>query len=256
VRDHRREAPPPAEPTVRDHRGGDAPPAQPGQPVVRDHRGGADVRVHVEPPATQTVVVRHRGAPTTTYVQGGSTVHYHPGPPGPGFMLPMRLEVGNLSGPTDRGYLGGSSLRLGLHWASLSPRSVTYDVGVGLQLGWLLGPAEQAMSPDTKNVSMLGLYVEGAKVLHKGRFWRTWAGARGEYFARDAFGEDATGYGLSGRVSAELFADDSNSRPHGLFLGSYGFGMYLEANVRQLGDEVSPVQVGIGFTFRTPMVVL
>ena len=75
-----------------------------------------------------------------------------------------------------------------------------------------------------------------------------------EYVASSAFGEDHVGLGLAGRLSAELYASGVGVEPRGFFLGTYAIGVYAEAAGRQLGNDVSALQVSGGLTFRTPFV--
>jgi hypothetical protein len=204
-----------ASPNERDHR---------SRPAVRDHRD------HDTPPR------RYRRRP------------------GPRVMMPLKIDLGVQTASTSRGVLPGVELRAGIHWASLSPQPTSFDLGLGVFGAVLVGPEDDAMPDADHDVLYGGLYLEGGRTLSRGRYWRTWASGRGEYFGTSAFGQDQSGLGLAGRLSAELFASGVGIEPRGLFLGTYAIGVYVEVAVRDLGDEVGALQVSGGLTFRTPLV--
>jgi hypothetical protein len=206
------------------------------RPRVRDHRTES-----AEPaPRTDAPPPRHR----------------HRKRPGPKVMLPLRFDVGATSASTSDGFRGGVEMKLGVHWASLSPTPTRYDVGLGV-FGAVLPGAEDAAMPEVDNdVLYGGAYLEAGKVLSEGRHWRTWAAGRGEYLGTSAFGENHEGFGVAGRLGAELYLSGVGIEPRGLFLGTYAIGVYAEASARDLGGEVSPMQVSGGLTLRTPLVFM
>ena len=220
-------APAAANPGVRDHRPAAAPEA-------RDHRGTTTVRPHTDSPPPKRYKKRR----------------------GPRFMMPLKLDFGMQGANTELGYLPGFELRAGVHWASLSPKPTNFDVGVGGFIAALAGPEDDTMPDVDNDVVYGGLYLEVGQTLSKGRFWRTWAAGRGEYFGSSAFGEEDAGFGVAGRLSAELYLSGVGIEPRGLFLGTYAIGVYAEAAGRDLGDDVSPIQVSGGLTFRTPLVFM
>ncbi len=174
--------------------------------------------------------------------------------PGPRLMMPLKVDLGMTGANTSMGYLPGVELRAGIHWASLSPQPTNFDVGLGVFGAVLVGPTDDAM-PDAENdVLYGGGYVEIGQTLSKGDWWRTWGAARGEYLGVSAFGQEQAGFGLAGRLSAELYASGVGIEPRGLFLGTYAVGVYAEAAGRGLGEDVSSLQVSAGLTFRTPLV--
>lgn len=208
-------------------------------------------------PASATPVVRdhraERPAPTTTVVS--SQPRRYRRRPGPRLMMPLKIDIGATGANTTLGYLPGIEARLGIHWASLSPQPTNFDVGVGVFGAALVGPENDTM-PDAENdVVYGGAYLEIGQTLSHGRFWRTWASGRGEYLGSNTFGEDHTGFGAAGRLSAELYVSGVGIEPRGVFLGTYAIGVYAEAAARGLGDDVSALQVSGGLTFRTPLVL-
>lgn len=175
--------------------------------------------------------------------------------PGPRLMMPLKIDFGMQGANTSLGYLPGAELRAGIHWASLSPQPTNFDVGLGLFGAVLVGPENDAMPDANNDVLYGGAYLEMGQTLSKGDWWRTWGAARGEYMAVNSFGEESTGFGLAGRLSAELYASGVGIEPRGLFLGTYAVGVYAEAAGRGLGEDVSALQVSAGLTFRTPLVL-
>ena len=175
--------------------------------------------------------------------------------PGPRFMLPLRIDIGAQGANTSHGYLPGIEVRAGVHWASLSPEPTNFDIGLGVFGAALIGPQTDTMPGANNDVVYGGAYLEAGETLSHGDWWRTWASARGEYLASNAFGQESSGFGAAGRLSAELYTSGVGIEPRGVFLGTYAIGVYVEAAARELGDGVSPVQISGGLTFRTPLVI-
>ncbi len=199
-------------------------------PEVRDHRNDSAA------PASGTVTVRSRRRP------------------GPRVMMPLKIDLGAAGADTSRGFAPGIGGAVGIHWASLSPKPTNFDIGVGL-FGALLGaPASSDEMATSDSVAYGGAYLEVGHTLAQGNFWRTWASGRGEYVGSTAFGEDHAGFGVSGRLAAELYVSGVGIAPGGLFLGSYAIGAYAELGVRDTVDDLGSVHVSGGLTFRTPLV--
>ncbi len=175
--------------------------------------------------------------------------------PGPRLMAPLKVDLGVTgASTTPAGFLPGIELRAGVHWASLSPQPTNFDIGLGLFGAVLPGPTNATSDTSDDDVVYGGAYLEVGQTLSHGDYWRTWASGRGEYLGASAFGKDQTGFGLAGRVSAELYASGVGIEPRGLFLGTYAIGVYAEVAGRQLGSDVGALQVSAGLTFRTPLV--
>jgi hypothetical protein len=216
----------------------DAAPAA-ANPEVRDHRA-PEAR-----PTTTTVVDADRPPPQRYRRRRG-----------PKIMMPLKLDIGVTGANTTQGYLPGIELRAGIHWASLSPKPTDFDIGVGGFIAALAGPEDESMPEADNDVVYGGAYLEVGQTLSKGRFWRTWASGRGEYLGSSTFGETQEGFGVAGRLSAELYVSGVGIEPRGVFLGTYAVGVYAEAAGRGLGDDVSALQVSGGLTFRTPLVFM
>ena len=181
-------------------------------------------------------------------------VHYRRRP-GPRFMLPLKIDIGAAGASTTHGFATGVGAAIGIHWASLSPQPTDTDVGIGVFGALMSAPIDPNAMTDSTGVAYGGAYLEGAHTLSRGNFARTWASLRGEYLSSTAFGgADHVGIGVSGRLSAELFASGVGIEPRGLFLGTYAVGVYVEAGVRQVTSDLGAFQIGAGLTFRTPMV--
>jgi len=174
--------------------------------------------------------------------------------PGPRIMMPLKVDIGMQGASTTMGYLPGLEVRAGIHWASLSPRPTNTDVGIGVFGAALFGPEDAADPGGHDNVVYGGAYLEVGQTLAHGDWWRTWASGRGEYLGSSTFGHEQAGFGVAGRLSAELYASGVGIEPRGVFLGTYAMGVYVEAAGRGLGEDVSALQVSAGLTFRTPLV--
>lgn len=212
----------------------DAAPAA-AQPDTRDHR--------TQPPPPET---RPSSANTVTATRYRRR-------PGPRYMVPLKVDIGATGANTTNGYQPGVELRAGIHWASLSPRPTNFDLGLGVFVAALPGDDTEMADVDD-DVVYGGAYLEIGQTLARGNFWRTWAAGRGEYLGASVFGEDHTGFGVAGRLSAELYISGVGIEPRGLFLGTYAIGVYGEVGARDLGDDVDALQVSAGLTFRTPLV--
>ncbi len=175
---------------------------------------------------------------------------------GPRIMMPLRFDIGAQGANTSQGYLPGVELRAGIHWASLSPKPTNFDIGLGVFGAVLAGPENDQMPDANNDVLYGGAYLEVGQTLSHGSFWRTWASGRGEYIGSSTFGTEQAGFGVAGRLTAELYASGIGIEPRGVFLGTYAVGVYAEAAGRGLGDDVSALQVSGGLTFRTPLVFM
>lgn len=193
-------------------------------PIVRDHRAEAG--------AQATVTYRRR--------------------PGPRVMMPLKVDLGAAGADTSRGFAPGIAGSIGIHWASLSPTPTNFDVGIGV-FGALLAAPQDEMS-DENGVAYGGAYLEVGHTLSRGDWWRTWASGRAEWLGSSAFGEEHTGFGVSGRLSAELYASGVGIAPRGVFLGTYAIGVYAEVGARDTANDLGAMHVSGGLTFRTPLV--
>lgn len=204
--------------------------------------------------APATAEVRDHRAPVVQPSVESSPRRYRRRP-GPRFMMPLKVDIGATGADTTRGFAPGIGAAIGIHWASLSPRPTDTDVGIGV-FGALLGApaADTSAMATSEAVAYGGAYLEVGHTLARGSAWRTWASGRGEYLASTAFGEDHTGLGAAGRLSAELYVSGAGIEPRGIFLGTYAIGVYAEVGVRDVASDLGSLHVGGGLTFRTPLV--
>ena len=169
-------------------------------------------------------------------------------------MMPLKIDIGAAGTTTERGFAPGIGAAVGIHWASLSPKPTNTDVGIGVFGALLVAPEDTSVMNDKNGVAYGGAYLELAHTLSHGNWWRTWASGRGEYLGSTAFGEDHVGFGASGRLAAELYVSGVGIEPRGLFLGTYAIGVYVEAGLRDVVQDVGKFHMSGGLTFRTPLV--
>jgi hypothetical protein len=208
----------------------------------------------VSPAARAEVVMTERAsvAPAPTVVV--TAEHHYRRRPGPRFMVPLKIDLGWADVHTSRGWFSGIEAAVGIHWASLAPEPTNFDVGVGVFGVFAFVPSDNDPTTDD-SASYSGVYLEGAKTLSMNGWGRTWAGVRGEYDTSNGFGTSHQGFGVAGRLSAELYAHGVGIAPDGLFLGTYAVGVYIEAGVRDLAPGLDDLQLTAGLTFRTPLVI-
>lgn len=205
-------------------------------------------------PAFANPEARPTYQPAASAPAPAATVRYRRRP-GPRFMMPLKIDLGASTASTERGLAPGVSGAVGIHWASLSPRPTNFDIGLGVFGGLHVAEKREDVMNDSNGLAYGGVYLEGARVLSMNGWGRTWASARGEYLASGAFDhESSTGFGVSGRLSAELYASGVGIAPRGLFLGTYAVGVYAEAGARQMAEGINAFQATVGLTFRTPLV--
>jgi hypothetical protein len=207
--------------------------------------------------AADPVVREHGDNPSSSgYQPGISDRPRYRRRPGPRFMMPLKIDIGAAGANTTRGFAPGIGAAIGIHWASLSPRPTDTDIGVGVFGALLVAPQDTSTTMDDSNgVAYGGAYLEVGHTLSRGNWWRTWASGRGEYLRSAAFGEDGhTGFGATGRLSAEIYVSGVGVAPSGLFLGTYAIGAYIEAGARDMASDIGAFHVGGGLTFRTPLV--
>jgi hypothetical protein len=173
--------------------------------------------------------------------------------PGPRFMMPLKIDIGATGMSTDRGFAPGIAGAIGIHWASLSPTPTDTDIGIGV-FGALMAAPMDPNGTNDNGIAYGGAYLEFGHTLSRNDWGRTWASARGEYLGSSVYGVSHTGFGVTGRLSAELYTSGVGIEPRGLFLGTYAIGVYAEAGLRDVGPGVNDFTATAGLTFRTPLV--
>jgi hypothetical protein len=167
-------------------------------------------------------------------------------------MPPFELDLGLTWSESGARSASGSVLLVGLSRATLDPRPIAFDVGVGY-VRWFAGADTSAIvARSTSSPSITdahGGYLDLAARVHESRHVRSWLAVRGELL--DA---DGAAFGVAARVATELWTG-ANKRDGGLVaLGSLAIGLYAEAGLRDGRDDVKTFTLGI--TVRSPFVLV
>jgi hypothetical protein len=169
-------------------------------------------------------------------------------------MLPFKLDIGGASARTRRGLATGMGASLGLHWASLAAQPTNFDIGIGGFVSGLDAPRSTRGMDVNDHFVQLGAYLEVGHTLTTGRHLRTWASGRGEYLSTEVFGPEHNGFGVSGRLTGELFTSGTSSSP-GYRHGTLAIGVYAEVAARDSGMDGATLSTSLGLTLRTPFVL-
>ena len=164
---------------------------------------------------------------------------------------PFKLDLGLTRSESGARSASGSVLLVGLSRATLDPRPIAFDVGLGY-VRWSAGDDASttvARSTSSRSISdAQGGYLELAARVHDSRHVRSWLAVRGELL--DA---DGAAFGIAARVATELWTG-ANERDGLVALGSLAIGVYAEAGLRDGRDDVKTFTVGI--TVRSPLVLV
>lgn len=176
------------------------------------------------------------------------------------FIPPMKLDVGRMTehvGGVDR---AGGELMLGINLATLYPKPMPFDLGVGWVDVSLDGGAPAAMplseitdpgpGPAAVTVSD-GWYVEASGLLGGGEHWRTWLTSRGEMFHSAGRSE----YGAFVRVSGELWAGAVGGDHSAAVCGVVSLGAWAEVGERQEPDGERARVAATGLSVRVPLLI-
>jgi hypothetical protein len=171
----------------------------------------------------------------------------------PGMVLPpFELDLGLTWSEAGTRAASGSVLLLGLSRATLDPRPVAFDVGLGYVRWWAGDDPSPVAARSTGSPPIAdahGGYLDLAARVHESKHVRSWLAVRGELL--DA---DGAAFGVAARIATELWTG-ANERDGGvLALGSLAIGVYAEAGLREGRDDVRTFTVGI--TVRAPLVLV
>jgi hypothetical protein len=176
-----------------------------------------------------------------------------PGQACPGMVLPpFDLDLGLTWSESGARRASGSVLLVGLSRATLDPRPVAFDVGLGY-VRWSAGDdpgaivARATSSPPISDAH--GAYLDLAARIRESRHVRSWLAVRGELL--DA---DGAAFGIAARVATELWTGASKRDGGLVALGSLAIGVYAEAGLREGRDDVKTFTIGI--TVRSPFVLV
>lgn len=168
----------------------------------------------------------------------------------PGMVLPpFELDLGRTWMTSGARVASGSVLLVGLGRATLDPRPVAFDVGLGY-VRWSVDddPSEITARSTTSPRSISGAhgaYLELAARVQESRHVRSWFAVRGELLSADG-----AALGFAARLATELWTG-ANKRDGGLLaVGALAIGVYAEAGMREGRDDVKTFTVGL--TMRSP----
>ncbi len=178
-------------------------------------------------------------------------------------MPPLKLDVGSIA-LSDRqgGFATGTSLLVGLNWATIYPKRVGIDVGVGYVGTFIADTAEPAGDagpavargiaptpiPASRLVSAHGGYLEVSMLAHEVPHLRTWVSGRAELLRSGGKGV----LGMATRVSTELWSGISLGGRGGVGFGVFAIGAWAEVGVRELPGGGLARQVSGGISGRVP----
>jgi hypothetical protein len=169
------------------------------------------------------------------------------------FMPPFKLDLGRTWSESGTQTATGSVLLVGLSRATLDPRPVAFDIGLGY-VRWSAGDdtsttvaRSTTSSPSISDAQ--GGYLELAARVQESKHMRSWLAVRGELL--DAAG---TAFGLAARVATEVWTGAS-VRDGGVFaIGSLAIGAYAEVGFRDGRDDVKTFSVGL--SLRSPFAAI
>jgi hypothetical protein len=182
-----------------------------------------------------------------------------------GFFLavpPLRADVGALAVSGD-GVHVGTQVVVGVHLASVWPRDIPVDVGVGLVSASVddgSGTVSKATVHDEPEApSFVGGYLDLSSRMAGGPHWRTWAGVRGEALRGELDDEGRIAFGGVARVAAEIYVGGGGAASGGsggaALIGVFALGVYADLSYRDLAGPLGGVGVSSGVTMRVPFIV-
>ncbi len=174
---------------------------------------------------------------------------------------PMRIDVGAESSSVHGTSRGGGELMIGLDAATLYPKPLPIDLGVGFidvssddpGTGPMLLDASSGSRPPGPRAPepLLGWYAELSGRISGGDHWRTWVSGRGERFHAG----DRTELGGVVRVSAELWAGVALADGRGVIFGVVALGAWAEAGMRGQPDGSVARVAATGLSVRVPLII-
>ncbi len=176
----------------------------------------------------------------------------------PGMVLPpFTLDLGQTWSESGSTSATGSVLLIGLNRATLDPRPVDFDVGLGYVRWSVAGndadtgttAARSTVTPSIADAQ--GGYLELAARVQESSHVRSWLAVRGELLD-----VDGAAVGVAARVSTELWTG-TNARNGMVAIGSLAIGLYAEVGLREGGDGRDEVRTfTLGISVRSPFVLI
>lgn len=172
---------------------------------------------------------------------------------------PLEVEIGRVSASSAEGApIVTGQILVGISWASLYPSRTPVDVSVGFIS---IGDTEPTTTSVAKKTSSTteppagdqsnGTFVAAEVRLAEGRYWRTWAGGRGEVLSVHG----ARRQGGFGRMSAEIYVGGADAQGNGVFCGTVALSGWLELGARERLDGSLARVVAAGFGLRIPFLM-
>ncbi|HEU5056175.1 MAG TPA: hypothetical protein VFU21_06610, partial [Kofleriaceae bacterium] len=191
-----------------------------------------------------------------------------------GIVPPSRTEVGTTVIAGEGQPQSGVRFATGAHLASgQTSRERRFDVGAGMvyerlaapPLGSQERPLAAAPTPPSAGqppevLDAYGTYVDAAAVVQRGRWHRTWLGARSELLRQEGPTGPHAVSATFARVAWETYApahaaggfSSSNAFGAGFAYGSFALGLFLESGIRTTdGERPAFVAIG-GMSLRMP----
>ena len=161
------------------------------------------------------------------------------------FLPPLEIEVGAASISTRDGpSVVATQWMVGASWASGNRRATPIDVSVGV----ISTSSDEPRPGEVTDAT--GGFLDLALRVREGRYYRTWAGVRGELMGTEGVGV----LGATGRVSAELWRGIEAADRDAGALGAFAVTVWFELGVRERPDRGLAQTAAVGLGVRLPMV--
>lgn len=178
---------------------------------------------------------------------------------GGGFLPPAKLDVGTIAVSDRHGdFAMGTSLLVGLNWATLYPKRTGFDIGIGYVGTFLPEPESRYLArggdpvAPSQLASAHGGYLEVSLLANERKHMRTWISGRGELLESNGQG----GLGMATRVSTELWGGILAGAGNGGIVGVFAIGLWAELGVRELPNDGLARQLSMGISGRLPFVIV
>ena len=172
-----------------------------------------------------------------------------------GFLPPLKVDYGSTALFSDSGATRTASLiSTSLNWATLYPHRSTFDIGIGYTAILDSQPTEPSkLHGRTKqDFTMHGGFLEFSRLVgEEGAYTRAWLGTRVEMLRISG----QTVYGISTRLSAEVWKGISLSDKNTGILGVGALGLWAELGIRQMPNSAPLQHASVGLSVRLPLAI-
>ena len=171
-----------------------------------------------------------------------------------GFLPPLTIDFGSTALSSDS--RAGRTARLisaSLNWATIYPKRTAFDIGIGYTAIFDAPDSEpdKIHSRTNSGFSMHGGFLSLSRLIGELAHTRAWIGTRVEMLR--ANGE--TVYGVSTRLSAEVWKGLALSGSNSGILGVGALGLWTEFGLRQLPNSGMLQHVSVGLSMRLPLFI-